>query len=129
MFFSYLACMSTCYWGLQKTKYEPFITHNRGTLKKKIFSEFTMKQMCFIREVTEFLWQVGFSLRHISLIPMVSVNGVIECLAQIWLKFNNVEAIMWLVIKAHMIQVDCMMSLIVSNTDSLNIQILRQSLV
>ncbi len=27
-----LACMSTCCWGLPKPKYEPFITHNRGTL-------------------------------------------------------------------------------------------------
>ncbi len=27
-----LACMSACYWGLPKPKYEPFITHNRGTL-------------------------------------------------------------------------------------------------
>ncbi len=27
-----LACMSTCCWGLSKPKYEPFITHNRGTL-------------------------------------------------------------------------------------------------
>ncbi len=29
-----LACMSTCCWGLPKSKYEPFITHNRGTLTK-----------------------------------------------------------------------------------------------
>ncbi len=28
-----LACMSTCCWGLPKPKYEPFITHNRGTLE------------------------------------------------------------------------------------------------
>ncbi len=28
-----LAGMSTCCWGLPKTKYEPFITHNRGTLR------------------------------------------------------------------------------------------------
>ncbi len=28
-----LACMPTCCWGLPKPKYEPFITHNRGTLK------------------------------------------------------------------------------------------------
>ncbi len=28
-----LARMSTCCWGLTKPKYEPFITHNRGTLK------------------------------------------------------------------------------------------------
>ncbi len=27
-----LECMSTCCWGLPKPKYEPFITHNRGTL-------------------------------------------------------------------------------------------------
>ncbi len=27
-----IACMSTCCWGLPKPKYEPFITHNRGTL-------------------------------------------------------------------------------------------------
>ncbi len=27
-----LAYMSTCCWGLPKPKYEPFITHNRGTL-------------------------------------------------------------------------------------------------
>ncbi len=32
MFFE-LACMSTCCWGHPKPKYEPFITHNRGTLK------------------------------------------------------------------------------------------------
>ncbi len=31
-----LACTSTCYWGLQKPKYEPFITHNRGALKNVI---------------------------------------------------------------------------------------------
>ncbi len=31
-FFFYLAYMSTCCWGLPKPKYEPFITHNRGTL-------------------------------------------------------------------------------------------------
>ncbi len=31
VFFFYLACMSTCCWGLPKPKYEPFITHNRGT--------------------------------------------------------------------------------------------------
>ncbi len=29
-----LACMSTCCWGFPKPKYEPFITHNRGTLKQ-----------------------------------------------------------------------------------------------
>ncbi len=28
-----LECMSTCCWGLPKPKYEPFITHNRGTLR------------------------------------------------------------------------------------------------
>ncbi len=28
------ACMSTCCWGLPKPRYEPFITHNRGTLIK-----------------------------------------------------------------------------------------------
>ncbi len=28
-----LACMSACCWGLPKPKYEPFITHNRGTLR------------------------------------------------------------------------------------------------
>ncbi len=27
-----LACMSTCCWGLPNPKYEPFITHNMGTL-------------------------------------------------------------------------------------------------
>ncbi len=27
-----LECMSTCCWGLSKPKYEPFMTHNRGTL-------------------------------------------------------------------------------------------------
>ncbi len=27
-----LACMSICCWGLPKTKYEPFITHNWGTI-------------------------------------------------------------------------------------------------
>ncbi len=31
-----LACMSTCCWGLPKPKYEPFITHNRGTLTKNL---------------------------------------------------------------------------------------------
>ncbi len=31
--FFYLVCMSTCCWGLPKPKYEPFIIHNRGTLK------------------------------------------------------------------------------------------------
>ncbi len=51
------------------------------------------------REVTDFLRQVGFSLRHFSFIPMISVNGDWE------LKFNDVKAVMWLVIKAHMIQV------------------------
>ncbi len=30
----YLAYMSTCCWGLPKPKYEPFKTHNRGTLKQ-----------------------------------------------------------------------------------------------
>ncbi len=30
-----LACMSTCCWGLPKPKYEPFITHNRGTLNSQ----------------------------------------------------------------------------------------------
>ncbi len=38
-----LECMSTCCWGLPKPKYEPFITHNRGTLNnvtKKITSRF-----------------------------------------------------------------------------------------
>ncbi len=29
-----LECMSTCCWGLPKPKYEPFITHNRGTLNE-----------------------------------------------------------------------------------------------
>ncbi len=29
-----LECMSTCCWGLPKPKYEPFITHNRGTLSQ-----------------------------------------------------------------------------------------------
>ncbi len=28
-----LACMSTCCWGLLKPKYEPFIAHNRSTLR------------------------------------------------------------------------------------------------
>ncbi len=32
----------------------------------------------FIREVADFLRQVGFSLRHFSFIPMVSVNAI-EC--------------------------------------------------
>ncbi len=33
------------------------------------------KKSCFIREVTDFLRQVGFSLRHFSFIPVGSVNG------------------------------------------------------
>ncbi len=39
------------------------------------FLEFTTKKISFIREVNYFLRQVGFSLRHFSFIPMVSVNG------------------------------------------------------
>ncbi len=35
MFFD-IACMSTCCWGLPKPKYEPFITHNRGTLSPHV---------------------------------------------------------------------------------------------
>ncbi len=40
-----------------------------------IFKVYTKKKISFIREVTDFLRQVGFSLCHFSFIPMVSVNG------------------------------------------------------
>ncbi len=33
-----LASMSACCWGLPKPNYEPFITHNRGTLIKTIYT-------------------------------------------------------------------------------------------
>ncbi len=32
-----LACMSSCCWGLPQPKYEPFITHNRGTYIHLVF--------------------------------------------------------------------------------------------
>ncbi len=39
----------------------------------KLFLEFTTTSF-FIREATDFLRQVGFSLRHFLFIPMASVN-------------------------------------------------------
>ncbi len=41
----------------------------------ELFLEFTLKKCRFIREVTDFLRQVGISLWHFPFIPMVSVNG------------------------------------------------------
>ncbi len=42
-----LACMSTCCWGLPKPKYEPFITHNRGTLNFVVELDFYTKLNAF----------------------------------------------------------------------------------
>ncbi len=46
MFFD-LACMSTCCWGLPKPKYEPFITHNKGTLNFVVELDFYTKLNAF----------------------------------------------------------------------------------
>ncbi len=43
--------------------------------ERTIFRVYHEKKGRFIREVTDFLQQVGFSLWHFSFIPMVSVNG------------------------------------------------------
>ncbi len=39
------------------------------------FRVYTGKKCCFIREVTDFLRLVGFSLRHFPFIPIVSLNA------------------------------------------------------
>ncbi len=36
----------------------------------ELFLEFTMKKNAVLYEVTDFLWQMGFSLWHFSFIPI-----------------------------------------------------------
>ncbi len=61
-----------------------------------------MKKMLFYKR-SHFLRQVGFDLRDLSIISMVFVN---DWVSHNWLNFNDVKAALWLVINAHMIQVD-----------------------
>ncbi len=53
-----LACMSTCCWGLPKPKYEPFITHNRGTLKIKEGFHYNASEEPFLVPQRTFQWTV-----------------------------------------------------------------------
>ncbi len=71
--------------------------YNKQYFWTEQFLEFTTKKRrhCFLR-------QVGFSLWHFSFIPMGFVN--VDWVLHNWLKFNDVKAVMWLVIKGHMIQ-------------------------
>ncbi len=58
------------------------------------------KKCCFIREVTD------FPLRWDSL--LIHSYGISKwplSFAQLWLKFNDIKNVTWLVIKAHVIQV------------------------
>ncbi len=48
-----LACMSACCWGLPKPKYEPFITHNRGTSN---FAKGTILPIFFFIVITYSPW-------------------------------------------------------------------------
>ncbi len=44
-----LECMSTCCWGLPKPKYEPFITHNRGTLNPGFWFDAPFMSICILK--------------------------------------------------------------------------------
>ncbi len=51
-----LACMSTCCLGLPKPKYEPFITHNRGTLIDFFRAPFALtawQQLCLFSKAAQ----------------------------------------------------------------------------
>ncbi len=67
----------------------------------ELFFKFTTKKkksLTFCDRWDSFFW-------HFLFIPMVSING--DWVSHnSWLKFNDVKAVMWLVIKAHVIQVD-----------------------
>ncbi len=55
--------------------------YNKQYFWIELFLEFTMKKKPW-QKVTDFLQQVGFSSRHFSFIPMVSVNGD-------WVSYNS----------------------------------------
>ncbi len=57
----------------------------------ELFLEFTMKKCCFIWEVTDFLRQVGFSLRHFSFIPeiVLPLGDERVCITYYWRKRNG----------------------------------------
>ncbi len=52
-----LASMSTCCWGLQKPKYEPFITYNMGTLITYILTSHFIKYTLLVPDWTPFFLQ------------------------------------------------------------------------
>ncbi len=69
-----LACMSTCYWGLPKPKYESFIIHNRGTLKSShnIYSHYLYAVVSWFNLKAERSMAVTFDSAEKALILSLS---------------------------------------------------------
>ncbi len=72
-----------------------------NTLDLTILRVYTEKNYSVLYEVTDFFATGGIQLMALS---MVSINS--DWVSCNWLKFNDVKAVMWWVIKAHVTQVD-----------------------
>ncbi len=67
-----LECMSTCCWGLPKPKYEPFITHNRGTL---IFIIIVMMP-CIVYSIRDFPLKGSYDVAKKNIILCIWCNAM-----------------------------------------------------
>lgn len=70
----------------------------------ELFLEFATKKIQFYKR-SHWLFATGGIQFTALLIHSYGIRKQRLSVAQLWLKFNDVEAVMWLVIKAHVIQV------------------------
>ncbi len=70
----------------------------------ELFLEFTLKKMLFNKR-SHWLFVTGGIRLTALLIHSYGIRKRQLSVAQLWLKFSDVKAVMWLVIKAHVIQV------------------------
>ncbi len=101
------------------------LSFNESTDYLLIFNVFYTKQYFWIELFLEFSTKkkAVFATGGIQLMALlIHSYGICKwrlSVAQLWMKFNDVKAVMWLVIMAHVIQVSVTLSPIVSNTDPL----------
>ncbi len=70
----------------------------------ELFLEFTMKKMPFYKR-SHWLFATGGIQFMALLIHSYGIRKWRLSVTQLWLKFNEVKAVMWLVIKGHMVWV------------------------
>ncbi len=78
--------------------------YNKHYFWIELFLEFTMKKMPFYKR-SHWLFATGGIQLTALFIHSYGIRKWWLSVVQLWLKFSDVKAVMWLVIKAHVIQV------------------------